>query len=291
MAGANAASAASTRAEAEPLRIGDDFLPRLGSALVLGPFVVLVAMYGGWGFRALVALASVIILWEWLRMIGAKPRSPLLVIGAAALLAAILLLAIRPPPAAIGIVVLGAITAALVARSNPERRTWAPFGVLYAGALALPTLILRDDANFGLVSLVWLLAVVWSTDIAAYFCGRLIGGAKLWPRVSPNKTWSGAIGGTLTGMLAGMATLYVAGIESALLAAPVALLCSLASQAGDLFESAMKRHFGMKDSSQLIPGHGGLMDRLDGFIAAAALALLIGLIRAPGAPAQGLLLW
>ncbi|MBS7554204.1 phosphatidate cytidylyltransferase [Ancylobacter dichloromethanicus] len=273
------------------MRIGEDFLPRLGSALVLGPFVVLVAVYGGWGFSALVAVASIVILWEWLRMIGAKPRTPLLVIGAATLVVAILLLAIRPPPVAIGMVVLGAITAALVARSNPERRTWAPFGVVYAGALALPAIVLREDAAFGLVSLVWLFAVVWSTDIAAYFCGRLVGGPKLWPRVSPNKTWAGTLGGTFFGMLAGMATLYLAGVESALLAAPMALLASLASQGGDLFESAMKRHFGTKDSSQLIPGHGGLMDRLDGFVAAAALVLLIGLIRAPGAPAQGMLLW
>lgn len=291
MGAANAVSVASRPGEAEPLRIGDDFLPRLASALVLGPFVMIVAVFGGWSFSALVAVAAVIVLWEWLRMIGAKPRTPLLVIGGAALVGAILLLAIRPPPAAIGMVVLGAITAALVARSNPERRTWAPFGVVYAGALALPTLILRDDATYGLVSLIWLLAVVWSTDIAAYFCGRLIGGPKLWPRVSPNKTWAGSLGGAVFGMAAGMATLHLAGIESTLLAAPVALLASLASQGGDLFESAMKRHFGTKDSSHLIPGHGGLMDRLDGFIAAAALALLIGLVRAPDAPAQGMLMW
>lgn len=291
IAGANAASAVSMPGKAEPLRIGEDFLPRLGSALVLGPFVMLVAVVGGWAFSTLVALSAVILLWEWLRMIGAKPRTPLLVIGGAALVGAILLLAIRPPPAAIGMVVLGAITAALVARSNRERRTWAPFGVLYAGALALPTLVLRDDGSFGLVSLVWLLAVVWSTDIAAYFCGRLIGGPKLWPRVSPNKTWAGSLGGAFFGMLAGMATLYLAGVETALLAAPVALLASFASQGGDLFESAMKRRFQVKDSSRLIPGHGGLMDRLDGFIAAAALALLIGLIRAPDAPARGFLLW
>lgn len=273
------------------MRIGEDFLPRLASALVLGPLVMLVAVAGGWAFSALVALSSVIVLWEWLRMIGAKPRTPLLVIGAATMVVAVLLLAIRPPPAAIGIVVLGAITAALVARSNRERRTWAPFGVLYAGALALPTLILRHDGSLGLVSLVWLLAVVWSTDIAAYFCGRLIGGPKLWPRVSPNKTWAGSLGGALFGMLAGMATLYLARVETALLAAPVALLASFASQSGDLFESAMKRRFGVKDSSHLIPGHGGLMDRLDGFIAAAAVMLLIGLLRTPDAPARGFLLW
>lgn len=273
------------------MRIGADFRPRLCSALILAPIVLLAAGFGGWPFGVLVAAAALTIVWEWLRMVEAKPQSALLIVGAATLIGAMLMLAIRPPPVAMAIVILGAIASALVARSNPVRRSWAPFGVIYAGALALPALILREDATLGLISLVWLLAVVWCTDIAAYFCGRLIGGPKLWPRVSPNKTWSGALGGTVFGMLAGMATLYGAGVHSALLAAPVALLASVASQGGDLFESAMKRRFGVKDSSRLIPGHGGLMDRLDGFIAAAALALLIGLLRDPGAPAHGLLLW
>lgn len=291
MGGASAASAASRRAEAEPLRIGADFLPRACSALVLAPIVLLVAGWGGWAFGILATLAALIILWEWLRMIAAKPNTVLLAIGGAALVVAMLMLAIRPSHMAMAIVILGAVATALAARGGREKRLWAPFGLVYAGALALPAVILRGDATFGLISLIWLLAVVWSTDIAAYFCGRLIGGPKLWPRVSPNKTWSGAIGGTLFGMVAGMVTLYAAGVHSILLAAPVALLASVASQGGDLFESSMKRRFGVKDSSALIPGHGGLMDRLDGFIAAAALALLIGLLRDPDAPARGLLLW
>lgn len=273
------------------MRVGADFLPRLASALVMAPVAVLAVWWGGLPFTVLVAAASLILLWEWLRMVSAKPQGLLLGIGGAALLLALGMLVIRPAPVALFIIVLGAIASALAARGGRERRLWAPLGVLYAGALALPAAVLRGDDQFGLVALIWLFAVVWSTDIAAYFCGRLIGGPKLWPRVSPNKTWSGALGGTLFATLAGMAALYLAGVHTALLAAPVALLASIASQAGDLFESSMKRHFGVKDSSALIPGHGGFMDRLDGFVTAAALALLIGFARDPDAPVRGLLLW
>jgi len=257
----------------------------------MAPIALLAVIWGGWPFTLLVAAAALILLWEWLRMVVAKPNALLLAVGGAALLLALAMLAVRPAPVAIAIVVLGAIASALIARGGRERRLWSPLGVLYAGALALPMAILRDGAELGLVALIWLFAVVWATDIAAYFCGRLIGGPKLWPRVSPNKTWSGAIGGTLCATLAGMATLHIAGVDTALLAAPVALMASVASQGGDLFESSMKRHFGVKDSSALIPGHGGFMDRLDGLVAAAALALLIGLVRDPEAPVRGLLLW
>ena len=127
----------------------------------------------------------------------------------------------------------------------------------------------------------FLFAVVWATDIAAYFVGRAIGGPKLMPQVSPKKTWSGAIGGThRRRSLAAVAVAKFAGLDGLVRdRASLAVVLSVVAQAGDLFESALKRRFGAKDSSQLIPGHGGLMDRLDGFVAAAVLAALIGLLR------------
>lgn len=289
--GASAASAASIRMRARHLKVGADFLPRLASALVLGPLVVLLTWWGGFPFEIMVVAAAIGVLWEWLRMAGAFPRNTLLIIGSFMLILAVLVLHVRPAPVAMSVILLGAIASALIARGGRTKRPWAPAGMIYAGALALAPISLRGDAQLGLVSLVWLFAVVWSTDIAAYFCGRLIGGAKLWPRVSPNKTWSGALGGALFGTLAGMLVLYLAGVSSFLLAAPVAFVVSVTSQGGDLFESAMKRRFGVKDSSGLIPGHGGLMDRLDGFITGAALALLIGIVRDAANPAQGLLIW
>ncbi|MBS9476296.1 phosphatidate cytidylyltransferase [Ancylobacter radicis] len=273
------------------MQIGADFRPRLFSALVLAPVVLALCVWGGWPFVGLVVLSAVLILWEWLTVIGAKPKRALLIVGGLCLIGAALMLTIRPLSAASALVILGMVAVALIARGGRRLRVWSPFGVLYAAAAALPALMLREEPGIGLLALVWLFAVVWSTDIAAYFCGRLIGGPKLWPQISPNKTWSGAIGGAVFGMLAGMLALYLGGLSSALLAAPAAFAVSAMSQAGDLFESSMKRRFGVKDSSALIPGHGGLMDRLDGFITAGAFALALGLLRDPSAPALGLLVW
>ena len=145
---------------------------------------------------------------------------------------------------------------------------WCAAGLVYAAALLIAPVLLRHDAERGFAAILFLFAVVWLTDIVAYFAGRGIGGPKLMPRVSPNKTWSGAIGGTLAGVLGGVAVARGFGIEGLAAVAVVALVLSVVSQAGDLVESAIKRHFNAKDASQLIPGHGGLMDRLDGFVAA-----------------------
>lgn len=272
------------------MSIGADFLPRLISALILGPLVVGVAAWGGWPFAALCFVASVLVLWEWAAMARMEPRGAFLLTGGASLAVAVFGLAMDER---IGLLALplGAVMAALAIVPGAYGRAWALAGVLYAGALAGALTLLRLDGPDGIIAIAWLLAVVWTTDIAAYFCGRLIGGPKLWRRVSPNKTWSGAIGGAVFAVLAGMATVRIAGFQSYLLAAPAALAASVCSQAGDLFESAMKRHFGVKDSSRLIPGHGGLMDRLDGLVAAAVLACLIGLLRNPASPATGLLVW
>jgi phosphatidate cytidylyltransferase len=169
---------------------------------------------------------------------------------------------------------------------------WLAAGIAYAAVLLFAPLILRRDPALGLAAILFLFAVVWATDIAAYFAGRAIGGPKLWPLVSPKKTWSGAIGGTLGGIAAGVLTVRLMGVHVTAMLVLVAGLLSVMAQAGDLLESAVKRHFGAKDAGQIIPGHGGLMDRLDGFLTAAAAAAMVGLIRGSlEAPARGLLLW
>lgn len=272
------------------LNIGPDFLPRLGSAAVLAPIVIGIVAWGGWPFVLLAFIAAVLILWEWAGIVHLIPRSAYVLIGGSGV-AVVLFGQLLGEWLGLLALPATALMAALATAGNPPARNWAAAGVLYAAALALPVVVLRLDPLFGLLAIIWLLAVVWTSDIAAYFCGRLIGGPKLWPRVSPNKTWSGALGGAFFAVGAGMLTLWLAGVTSALLAAPAAFLVSVVSQAGDLFESAMKRHFGVKDSSQLIPGHGGLMDRVDALITAAAVACLIGLIRNSSAPATGLLVW
>lgn len=155
---------------------------------------------------------------------------------------------------------------------------WTPALALealpYALAASLAPLLLRDYPN-GLIILIWLCLVVWGTDVGAYFAGRTIGGAKLAPRFSPNKTWSGAIGGVILGGFASLLMLYYASIPLTLWVILGTICTSIISQIGDLYESSVKRRFNVKDSSHLIPGHGGVMDRLDGFIFAAPIGLLV----------------
>ncbi len=152
--------------------------------------------------------------------------------------------------------------------------------------------MLRSDGGDGFLAVIFLFAVVWATDIVAYFVGRAIGGPKLMPNVSPKKTWSGALGGTLAAIVVAVAVAKAAGLTGLFAVAMLAVVLSVFAQAGDLFESFLKRRFGAKDSSHLIPGHGGLMDRLDGFVSASVVAALIGLARGGfEAPGRGLLVW
>jgi phosphatidate cytidylyltransferase len=139
--------------------------------------------------------------------------------------------------------------------------------------------------------LVFILLVVWCSDIGGYFAGSTIGGPKLWPRVSPNKTWAGAVGGfVLSLIVAGGFAMNGFGKMAPLLM--VASVLSVASQLGDLLESAVKRRFGVKDSSHIIPGHGGLMDRLDGYVAAVLLGAILGILRGgAGGVGTGLMVW
>jgi phosphatidate cytidylyltransferase len=142
----------------------------------------------------------------------------------------------------------------------------------------MSSVLVRLDQVEGFVALILILLVVWVTDIGGYFAGRGIGGPKLWPRVSPNKTWAGAIGGFVASLIVA-STFAAFGFGKVWPMLFLGAALSIASQLGDLFESAVKRHFGVKDSSHLIPGHGGLMDRLDGFVAAIVLAAIFGLLR------------
>lgn len=173
-----------------------------------------------------------------------------------------------------------------------KRVGWLPAGFAYALIAFAAPVILRADHELGLAAIIWLFAVVWGSDIMAYFCGRTIGGPKLWPSVSPKKTWSGFIGGTVFAVAAGTGVAYAFGLTMLWPVAVVSLIAAVFSQGGDLFESALKRHFGVKDSGSLIPGHGGFMDRLDGFVVAGLFALCLGLWRGGfEAAGRGVLMW
>jgi phosphatidate cytidylyltransferase len=252
-----------------------NLLTRVLAALVLVPVAVVIVYWGGWPWAVLVTAAAVGLYLEWIIIVGARRQSIAIACGVAALAVAGFAIATQRPVVALGAVAAG-LAAALA--GGGAQRLWAAAGFLYAALALLASVALRLDPQQGFAALIFVLLVVWVTDIGGYFAGRGLGGPKLWPRVSPRKTWAGAIGG-----LAG--SLLVAAVAAAARLGPLATLLLLAallsvvSQLGDLFESAVKRRFGVKDSSQIIPGHGGLLDRLDGFVAAICLAALIGFLR------------
>lgn len=272
-----------------------NLLVRIASAAVLVPVALAIAYVGGWAFLILCALAAAGILWEWMHLVagGSDPR--LLAPGWAVLLAALILTGMGYPAAAGAAVALGAVAGGLVVVATPgqgARAGWTLGGVVYAGIGFLGPALLRSDGQLGFQAFLFVALIVWATDILAYFVGRGLGGPLLWPRISPNKTWSGAIGGLAGGLAAGLALAYADGSGRLASVGVIALVLSLLAQAGDLFESAVKRRFGAKDAGRIIPGHGGLMDRLDGFLFAAAAAAVIGILRAgTGTAAHGLLLW
>jgi len=263
---------------------------RVLSALVLAPLALLTAYLGGWPFALFWGAAALAVLWEWITLVvGPTYRLMYSLCGGALAIAGFLAWRGRPT-AAMLIVGLGALAAAIFAPN--ERRLWVTIGIGYAGALLLTPIFLRADQTFGFLVIVLLFAIVWSTDILGYFAGRTFGGPKLLPTVSPKKTWSGAIAGTVGAMIVALLVADQFGLFNRLAILTIALILSVLAQIGDLFESWVKRQFGAKDSSQLIPGHGGVMDRLDGFWAAAVAGCLIGLLRGGfDGPARGLLLW
>jgi phosphatidate cytidylyltransferase len=269
---------------------GGDLALRVISACVLVPLALAVTYFGGLPFIVFWGVAAIAILWEWSHLAFRDLNARLLLPGGVGLVGATALAAWGRPGSALLLVVMAAALAGGIAANG--RRLWAAGGVVYAGAAFIGPVLLRHDAEFGLLALVFLFAVVWATDIFAYFAGRAFGGPRLWPTVSPNKTWSGALAGTIGGIAAGAGTAYAGHIAALWPILAVALVLSVLSQVGDLVESAIKRRFAAKDTSGLIPGHGGVMDRLDGFLVAAFAAALIGLVRqGVDAPARGLLIW
>ncbi|MGA7973730.1 MAG: phosphatidate cytidylyltransferase [Pseudolabrys sp.] len=269
---------------------GNNLALRVVSALVMAPLAVAAAWYGGWAFTLFWGLAAIAVAWEWIALVTGPGHRLVFSSGASALAIAALIGWRDHPTGAVLLVGLGALAATVFAPHR--RRGWVAAGILYAGVMLVAPLFLRQDPVYGFGAIVFLFAVVWASDILAYFGGRTFGGPKLFAAVSPKKTWSGAICGTLGAIgcaAAGSAWFGAGNLEAMAL---VALVLSVASQGGDLFESWIKRRFGAKDASHLIPGHGGVMDRLDGFWAAALVGCLIGLSRGGFEDAaRGLLVW
>jgi phosphatidate cytidylyltransferase len=248
--------------------------------MVLGPAAIACIWLGAEAFTGMMALAVALLAWEWVHMCGRRVRVlpgmavPLAVLAAGAL-------AVQDHVRlALGALLIGFAIAWYFARAMAETLTQPALrlalGVLYIGLAGIALIELRHDTETGRYNVLFLFLVVWASDIGAYLAGRAFGGPKLWPAVSPNKTWSGAAGGLGAAVLVALvATQLFPGPAAFIPVVAVAALLGLASQAGDLLESAIKRHFHVKDSSHLIPGHGGLLDRLDGVLAAAPVAALL----------------
>ncbi|MBM3608747.1 MAG: phosphatidate cytidylyltransferase [Alphaproteobacteria bacterium] len=269
--------------QAAPSKMSD--LPaRVASGVVMIAAALAALWWGGHAFVIFWLAAAAAIWWEWLRLTGMGDLATnrqhfwIFAIGAGALaVAAALAAQAQIMSALIALAAGAAIAAALARQLNPGK---CALGMFYAGLFLIALIALRVSLQYGVQAVLWLFAVVWGADILAYFGGRSIGGPKLWPRVSPSKTWSGFLCGVLGGALAGAGVIWLsvpAGRTSLLTLFAIGVIVAAFSQMGDLYESALKRKAGVKDSSQLIPGHGGVMDRLDGFNFACVLAGLIAL--------------
>ncbi len=256
------------------------------SAAILAPAVLLCIWSGGIPYKIMLVVAALGLAWEWIGLCGNAPTQMPGKLVAVAVVAGTFSAAMGYVGSGLAIFATGAAFTAALAGGTPHWRALAA-GIPYAGIGSVALLWLRDDPERGLENLLFVLLLVWSSDVGAYLTGRLLGGPKLAPRISPGKTWSGALGGLIGAIGAGLAVAALShALSQPLRVVAIAGCLGVVAQAGDLLESVLKRHFGAKDSGTLIPGHGGLLDRLDALLIAAPAAALLALIAG-----RGVVLW
>ena len=239
---------------------------RVASAAVLGPGIVAAAWFGGWPYLVVIAIGVALLAIEWGGMSAPVAPTRVSAAVAAAVLIAVFVGYRGDFAWAWGAILLAAAGAAVIARGVAERPADAAYGVLYIAPAALCLVWLRST-NQGHWWTMMLFAATWAADIGAFAVGSTLKGPKLWPRFSPNKTWSGFVGGLVAATAAGVSMALLPAFQLNLWAAGfIGLAVGLATMGGDLWESALKRRFGVKDSGDLIPGHGGLLDRVDGLM-------------------------
>lgn len=261
---------------------------RIVSGAAVGVIAFAMLYWSPGAFAVLTFFVAAAMSWEWSRIVrGAMPDSGLVVQILTVLGASVLTARDMAGMAIIAALVGAVAVAALTTGTGRSRLSGA--GVLYTALPVVALGWLRSDEPLGYLATLFVILSVVVTDVAAYVSGRTIGGARLWPEVSPNKTWAGLIGGILTAAVAGALFSFLSGTGGGAWLASLGLALGLVAQWGDLAESALKRHFGLKDSSDLIPGHGGVMDRMDGLVTASVVAALIGFSIDAFAPARALL--
>lgn len=261
------------------------------SALVLIPIVLLDVWLGGVWYEIFVLLIGILIAREWVRLsLGDEDLQ--LALHMLAVLAAGILPFGPGFVAAAGVIALAWAMSFALSRLAGRKPIWPYLGIPYAAGATTALMVLGADRDYGALAIVWLMAVIWAADSMAYFAGRTIGGPKLAPVLSPKKTWAGLGGAVFGGILAALAVGWIAGLNSLVMLALLGGLLAAVGQAGDLFKSALKRFYGVKDAGQLIPGHGGVLDRVDGLVAAAMAAAAIGSLHSGySAAGSGLLNW
>jgi len=251
---------------------------RIASALVMVPVALAIVWYGGPWIAGLAALAAALMAWEWGRLVG---RSTGLVDSLfLAAIAAIAVLAGAYVAAWVGLLVgaAGILLQQRLAGARTAAPIWTAAGLAWIIAPCIGFVWLRADPDEGTATVFWLLAVVWAIDTAAYVAGKTIGGPKLAPRISPKKTWAGLIGGVTAAIVVGLVTALIVGSDKIWQIALLSGALAIVEQIGDMAESFAKRRFGVKDSGNLIPGHGGLLDRLDGMLAVVVAVVVLSLV-------------
>jgi phosphatidate cytidylyltransferase len=262
------------------------------TAVVLVPVVLADAWLGGVWFEVLAAFLGVLIAHEWALIAHGRSSSQFALHALAAICAAMLTPVIGIVQTVLIILGIALLSVVIVVLRKQKLTVWVPIGPLYASLPIIALVVLRRDATLGWETILWLFLIVWAADVCAYFAGRTIGGPKLAPKFSPKKTWAG-LGGAVLGAAA-VSLIFASYIPTKPAAIPLAILAgalAVFEQVGDIFESAFKRHHGVKDSGTLLPGHGGVIDRVDGLVAVAVAAVIIGYLRNPSLPASGLLSW
>lgn len=249
-----------------------DLKTRAISALVLAPLVLGTVWAGGWVFHALIAAGAVVAVIEWVNLVPSQRKTPALLLSGLGVLGALAAQIVAGPLVAMAVAVVAAVLVAVV--GGGANRGLLGSGVVYVAAGLAGLMWLRDLPDSGLALFLFAMLAVWATDIGAYAAGRSIGGPKLAPRISPKKTWAGLIGGMVSSALVGWGIAEAFDAHLPALALLVGALVAVVGQAGDLFESAVKRRFNVKDSGHLIPGHGGILDRIDGLLVAAPVLAL-----------------
>lgn len=264
----------------------NELMKRVVSALVLGTIGIGATVAGPWPLAIIVCAVSAVLAWEWGRLVRNCEFDDTWFVHVAALLLAVSLTAAGLVQYALLTLVIGFIAIAI--RRSREYRKLSAVGVPYIGIAAVGIIWLRDG-DHGLAAVLLIFACVWAHDSVAMLVGRAVGGPRLWPSVSPKKTWSGAVAGLSASVLIALAFLFFIPGTNAIWLASLGLVLGLAALIGDLAESSLKRLGRVKDASGLIPGHGGFLDRLDGAVASFAIACLIAYVVNDQMPARAVL--